>query len=674
MNRTLNVLLVGPDYVNTFGWLTTNVADSVSVDIAPLALSTLAALVPADVHVDIWNEPTHGPLTTETSLPRDYDFVGITGYSGHIEAACRLGDLFRAKGVLTGVGGPGVSIHPHLYHGSFDVLFIGEAEKIWPQFLEDLKRGEHRAEYRQIEKPDLDESPAPRWDGLDMRHFAMGALQTTRGCPFDCEFCDVIYMFGRRMRHKSVERVREEFADLARYPLEAIFISDDEFVGDRRYARQVLEAIAPLNQALERPISLLTQATTNLSRDEDLLALAADAGFAFFFVGFETLSQETLRNIGKVQNLNKDLVEVAHKVLEYGMGLRGNTIVGFDEDDTGVFDRLYQFHQRASIPISAVTILYASHGTRLWRRLREEGRLVELEATERRKMSDPNKGYSFNIIPKRMSRIELLTGYRELYLKLYEWPAILERNRGWLERVRRPPEIIEEPFRESSVSQLIDGLKRRSNLDAEGEAAIRELGSLLGRRTPFMWRKMKLALTLQANMRNTLHTKTGPALARQIELEEAGEVRLTIDHRRTPVPLAFQREFRTIFPRVHRRVFLNLRDHQQLPEALTEVFIDFLTRWGEEADAVREHHWGYLMELCDRTCAQRNGDSPEEFVPILDSDRKVPDVRRSRLGDDILRNLDLELGFERAETPEALAASSQQSLHRAGKAGDAITT
>ena len=164
---------------------------------------------------------------------------------------------------------------------------------------------------------------------------------------------------------------------MARFGKEAILFSDDEFVGDKRYAKDLLRAIIPVNGASPRPISMLTQSTVNAARDDELLELLADAGFAMLFVGIESVAPETLRNIGKIQNLKGDLVEDARHILEYGIAIRGNTIVGFDEDDLGCFDRLFDFHQNANIPYSAVTVLMAPHGTPLWARLRDEFEIRE---------------------------------------------------------------------------------------------------------------------------------------------------------------------------------------------------------------------------------------------------------------------------------------------------------
>ena len=179
---------------------------------APLGLATVAALTPDDIDVDIWDEAVHGLITDETDFGKDYDLVGVTGYINHLLRVKRLGELFRRRGIPVAVGGPGVSSAPELYRNGFDILFVGEAEYTWPQFIAEWTAGQFRSEYRQVEKLDMTQSPLPRWDKVaaDLKQYICGGVQTTRGCPFDCEFCDVIYIYGRQARHKSIEQVLQE--------------------------------------------------------------------------------------------------------------------------------------------------------------------------------------------------------------------------------------------------------------------------------------------------------------------------------------------------------------------------------------------------------------------------------------------------------------------------------
>lgn len=649
--KPLHVLLVSPAYRNAIGWNSTYVTHDITADIAPLSVATLAALSPADIHVDVWDELTEGSISDDTHGDKDYAFVGITGYSGHIQDVLRIASVFRKRGILTGVGGPGVSVHPHLYRDHFDVLFIGEAEETWPRFLADLRNGKYEHEYLQIIKPDLGLGAVPLWDKLDVSKYGMGAIQTTRGCPFDCEFCDVIYLFGRRMRHKPVDKVVEEFKSIAQHPYETVFFSDDEFVGDKRYAKELLRGIMPVNQALPVPKSFVTQATINASRDTELLQLATDAGFYFLYVGIETPNPENLKTVHKVQNLHKDLRAECHKIMEYGIAVRSNTIVGFDGDDTSTFDSMYEFHQGVGSPMAAVTILMAPEGTPLWRRMREEGRVISGVKKARGRFDEQNHIYQFNTIPKKMSRIELMDGYIYLLEKLNHWDAISERVRRWLSVVRRPPEIQLPRYTDTAYKNLIAGLEDRWGLEPAGRKTIDECVGYLRETAPFMWHRFKLIMTQLSTLRDLYLKSIAPSVRKRRDLEASGKSKVEADTRKPPVPRAFRELVAKLFPVVHRRVFLNLRDRSRTAEAITEVFIDFLTRWSQDLEGVNEQHIEFVAELCDRTCAKINGVAPESFFPITDSNTAVPDVTKTRLRDDILRNLDVQLGFEDAMPP-----------------------
>ena len=165
----------------------------------PLHLATIAALTPDEYEVDIWDEGARGEIDDSTDLGGPVDLVGITGYIAHIPRAIELAGVFQRRGLTVAIGGPGVSGAPELCRGVFDVVFLGEAEITWPRFLQEWKQGTHRNEYRQVERPDLSTSPAPRWDSVtaDIKRYRIAGVQTTRGCPYDCEFCDVIHLASR---------------------------------------------------------------------------------------------------------------------------------------------------------------------------------------------------------------------------------------------------------------------------------------------------------------------------------------------------------------------------------------------------------------------------------------------------------------------------------------------
>lgn len=641
-----NILLVSPDSDNESLWVTGEEAscDQILNNLAPLGLATVAGLTPDEFHVDIWDEIVHGRIHSGSAFKREYDLVGLTGYRAHLPRCREVAAVFRDRGILVAIGGPGVSGSPVEYREHFDVLFIGEVEKTWPQFLKEWVAGGHKPEYRQIEKPDLADSPRPRWDSIaaDLSKYAMGGVQTTRGCPFDCEFCDVIYLFGRRARHKPIEHVLEEVRALERLGVSAVFFADDEFIGDAKYTKALLRELIPLNNSFARPLTYSTQLTMNLSKDDELLGLVADANFDLVFVGIETPNKESLREAHKYQNMRSDLAADVHKILSYGIAIRAGIIVGFDHDDWDIFDMQYDFIQRAHLPSVAINMLKAPLGTRLWTRLRGEGRVVSLANIQ-------GKGHPrtyTNILPARLTRVELLRGYRGLLERLHRWEAFSERIRGFVSVVRRRPDVREEPLSLEEARRLTFPLGG----GPEGEAAIGEMLTHTARVAPFMLRRVKRLIVQYAKYRGTL-ARLLPQLDAQLELEMRPGLTFEPDGRAILIPAAFRQTYDRLFPEVHRRVYANLADKERVAEALTEVFVDFLVRWGDTFKELEAYHLTFLREIGDRTCAKFNGEPPETFVPVEPADGTVPDVRHLRLGDDVLKSVEQELSrFMRAAT------------------------
>ncbi len=636
MNK--RILLVSPDSDNEALWVTGEEAsaDQVLNNLVPLGLATIAALTPEEHRVEIWDEVVRGRIDDETTFPHVYDLVGLTGFKAHLQRCREVAAVFRRRGIPVAIGGPGVSGSPDEYRDHFDILFIGEAEKTWPQFVKEWEFGAWKNEYRQIEKPDLADSPRPRWDSIvgDLPKYAMGGVQTTRGCPFDCEFCDVIYLFGRRARHKPIENVIEEVKALERLGVKAIFFADDEFVGDPKYTKALLRALIPVNNSFARPLRYSTQLTMNLSKDEEMLELVADANFDMVFIGIETPNKEALREAHKYQNMRSDLVADVHKILSYGISIRAGVIVGFDHDDHDIFDMQYDFIQKACIPSVAINMLKAPLGTRLWTRLRQEGRVVSLANVK-------GKGHPrtyTNILPKRLTRVDLLQGYRSLLERVHRWEAFSERMRGFVSLVRRQPNVREEPEPVEAARRLGE----RLNVGIEGDAAIRDLVEHTVREAPFMLRRVKNFIVQYVKYRGTLE-KLYPQLEAQIELESRPDLAFEPDGRAVLIPPSFRRAYDQVFPEVYRRVYVNLHDKGRVAEALSNVFVDFLVRWGDDFHELAEHHRVFLREISDRTCAQFNGQPPEGFVPVEPLDIPVPNARQIRLDEDVLKCVEQEV-------------------------------
>lgn len=418
----MRILLVSPASTAAFFSLT-EVSDIVGRPgyMPNLALPTLVALAPDDVEITIMDEEV-API----DFDQRWDLVGITGYTTHQRRMFEIADEFRRRGQLVAIGGPYASLSPTHVRPHADILFIGEAEETWPQFLEDFRGGDWKSEYRATSVIDLMTSPIPDISKLPLDAYNVGVVQTSRGCPFECEFCDVIVYLGRKQRHKPAERVVQELEQWYEADYRSVFLSDDNFTVNRRHAKEVMSAIAEWNQGKLEPMDFGTQLSIDIARDQDgeLLDLCAQAGLKQAFIGLETPNADALREVKKRQNLKGDLVTDVHRVQRHGIAVQAGIVTGFDADTTESFRLTFDFLQEAGVPIAMVNILQAPEGTPLANRLLREGRLAPRPFTENK----PTFAHT-NIIPKRMSSHELAAGTMWLLNRLYAPESFLERCR-----------------------------------------------------------------------------------------------------------------------------------------------------------------------------------------------------------------------------------------------------
>lgn len=600
--------------------------------VVPIPCATIAALTPDDYHVDIWDENLLGQLRRDTPLD-PYDIVGLSVLFSYLGPHAReVGKILRSRGILVVAGGPGISASPESFRDAFDVLFVNEAEHTWPQFLRDLERGEIQPAYRQIDKPSLTESPKPDYRSIaaHIPRYDWGAVQTTRGCPFDCEFCDVIYLYGRRQRHKPVHQVLDEVRALQALGSRTIFFTDDEFVGDPGYTKDLLAQLAPLNNSFEAPLRFYTQLTLNLSRDDELLELIADANFYSALCGIESFDRSALREAGKHQSAGLDRMRDVHHVQRYGMGLWGSFIVGFDGDDPSVFERLHADIQRAMLPMAAVSPLTAFENTKLWARLRGEGRV----ATVRLRRREEPLGWIPNITPRGMSRLELVEGYRGLCEKIHSWEAILARLRGWISGVQRPPRVREAPFTLALRDRFLSEVSRAWGLPSAERAGIGDTLDHARSVAPYLLPRVVWFL-LQSEWLRRYSARFFVGYERLQELERSGD--LVEDSRPLLIPPSFRQAMTGVFPEIFTRLARSLPDEQRIPDAMKEVLADFIVRWGPTFQDLEPEHRAYLLELCDRAVERlggRAGSPPrEDEMPLL------RDARRRRLLDSVLKDV-----------------------------------
>ncbi len=415
----MNILLISPKYPDTY-WSFNHALKFIlkKATNPPLGLLTVASLLPGD-----WNKKL---IDLNVSRLKDADiswadYVFIGAMSVQQESVHQVIERCRSLGKKIVAGGPLFTGEPDNYTDKVDHLILNEAEITLPLFLEDLGRNAARKVYRTGEHPSMSLSPVPDYSLLDVSKYAQLSLQYSRGCPYNCEFCEITALLGHRFRTKSTEQIIRELDNIYETGFRGhVFIVDDNFIGNRKKLKQdLLPAMIGWAGQRGNPFVYTTEASINLADDPDLIDLMVRAGFGKVFVGIETPDEASLQECDKTQNLQKDLITCVNRIQTAGMEVTAGFIVGFDNDTPGIFQRQIDFIQQSGIITAMVGLLNAMNNTRLYKRLSEEGRLLE-------RSTGDNTGYSINFIPK-MDRETLLNGYQSIIRNIYSSKAYTER-------------------------------------------------------------------------------------------------------------------------------------------------------------------------------------------------------------------------------------------------------
>ena len=413
-----DIVLINPRFEPSY-WGLEHALDLLDVDanVPVAALPLLAALTPKDDTITLIDESVE-----EIDYDRcaKADIVGITGMIVQRFRMKEIIEELRKRGCFVVVGGPWVTVEEEYFGNLVDVIVIGEAEETWPQFLIEWKEGRHARRYEQKGKTDMSTIPLPRYDLLKMDRYAIGTVQFSRGCPFTCEFCDIIVTFGRRPRIKTSEQIIAELNCLWRVcGMDTAFIVDDNLIGNKKEIKKVLRDVCAWQQANDYPMMFFTEASLDLADDDELMQLMVDCNIRIVFVGVETPNEESLRETKKLQNLRKGgtIVEKIHMIQNAGMEVWSGHIVGFDNDGPDIFDRQIEFITQARIVSSMVGMLSAIPKTPLHKRLKDAGRLDVADEPE----------FGTNVIPIKMSRKELRDGFLRVNQTLYAADAYFER-------------------------------------------------------------------------------------------------------------------------------------------------------------------------------------------------------------------------------------------------------
>ncbi len=405
------VLLVYPEFPTTY-WSFDHALPFIGkkASLPPLGLMTVAAMLPEGY------EPRLVDLNVEPLRREDVeqaDLVFISAMIVQKQSFDQVVRLCRELGKPVVAGGPyPISMHEQIE--GVDHFVLDEAELTLPRFLSDLEQGRPQHLYRDAEKPDLTSTPPPRFDLIDITAYDSMPLQYSRGCPYACEFCDIIEMFGRRQRTKTPAQFLREMEEVYRSGFRgSLFVVDDNFIGNRRKTKELLRAVIGWQREHASPFTLSTEASIDLAQDDELMDLMAQAGFTMVFVGIETPDEQTLAFTGKTQNLKAGILASVRKIQARGIEVTGGFIVGFDTDRPDIFDRQIAFVQEAGIPIAMVGLLMALPNTQLGRRLEKEGRLLLRQTT-----GNNTHTLRLNFVP-RMPEQELIEGYKRVLATLY---------------------------------------------------------------------------------------------------------------------------------------------------------------------------------------------------------------------------------------------------------------
>lgn len=446
--RNVNVLLIYPPIPDTF-WSFKHALKFVGkkVSCPPLGLATIAAMLPEN-----WNPRLTDLNIRELSLDDLVwaDYALISAMTVQRESSRKAIKLCKDAGLTVVAGGPLFTVEHELFP-EVDHFVLNEAELTLPEFLRDLFQGRAKRVYSTDAYADIGQTPVPRWDLLELDQYVTMSVQYSRGCPFNCDFCNVTALLGRTPRNKSAAQMIAELDGLyAQGWRGGVFFVDDNLIGNkRRLKTELLPALIKWRKD-KKGVPFGTEASINMADDEELLAMMVEAGFDTVFIGIETPNEASLAECGKGQNIHRDLIRDVKRIQRFGIQVQGGFIVGFDHDDPDIFSRLVEFIQKSGIATAMVGLLQAPPGTRLFNRLKQAGRLREC-------ISGDNVDGTTNILPV-MSLESLRDGYKDILRNIYAPKAYYQRVITFLREYNLPS--TKNPWHIRSVSESLLALTR----------------------------------------------------------------------------------------------------------------------------------------------------------------------------------------------------------------------
>ncbi|MDP4093458.1 MAG: B12-binding domain-containing radical SAM protein [Bacillota bacterium] len=453
----MKILLVYPSYPKTY-WSFYYALKFISkkASFPPLGLMTVAAILPQE-----WEKRL---IDMNVTSLKDSDiiwadYIFISGMAIQKESARTVINKCKVLEKKIVAGGPLFTCDYDEYK-DVDHLVLNEGELTLPQFINDLKQGKAKHIYSTDKLADIETTPAPLWDIIDLKKYATMSIQYSRGCPFSCDFCNITSLYGHVPRTKGAAQLISELEALHRTGWRGgVFLVDDNFIGNKKKLKEeILPAVIDWMSIKKYPFSFMTEASINLSDDEELMNMMVQAGFITVFIGIETTNDDSLVECNKHQNKNRDLIACVRKIQKSGLQVQAGFIVGFDNDNVKVFDRLVGFIQESGIAAAMVGLLNAPKGTTLYQRLAGEGRLLK-------DISGDNTDFTMNFIPK-MNYETLLNGYKKIINTIYSPKRYYERVLVFLKEYKPVKRNIQH-FHFSYVTAFLKSIIRLGIIESE---------------------------------------------------------------------------------------------------------------------------------------------------------------------------------------------------------------
>lgn len=577
---------------------------------APHSIAAVAALTPREHDVSLHDEGLHGSVIPRLGRER-FDVVGISLKATQIGRTLTIARAFRrmqVSGALI-VGGIGVTYLLQQLRDHVDTIFFGEAEETWCEYLSDLERGQPKAIYQHATKPDMTTVPPPRWEliGDDIVNYLSVSVQTTRGCHHDCDFCDVIYTFGRMPRVKTPAQILDEIRKLERLGVRVIYFADDNFCVHKAETKAFLRQLIDVNNAFDVPIAFITQIDITIAKDDELLGLLADSNFMEVQIGVESTAPDALGDLNKKSNLQTDLVEAVRKIQSYGLLVMAHMIIGTDSDDGSAFQRTLDFIEDANVVHHFCHPLAAPPGTRLWYRLKREGRIVApVEESFQRGEMVNNIDVFTNIVPRKMTRADLLEGIADTWERGHDLEGHRRRIVEYIEGITRIPKVKQPGFAMAWKNRAMMSAMFRHFLfgvDGQQRKIFFELVANAGRKDPSLVQRAIFAHS--TFLMERARALAAVRLARsQADWERAHLNALPTLPRSTPLPLAVRQSAKKIFEPAYFHVRQKFEDGETLYKVVIDAMTDYAERFGDAFEGVDDQQLEHIRESCERAISR----------------------------------------------------------------------